>query len=574
MTEKTIATVAKLPTIRIGYYGAEPLIGGLRKEETKYMGPWSVRTTITTTDVGALVVNKVTDPLIGAVLKHSPLAVCVRAADLANYVWRLSDEFNFRRREASLHEVDSYSEALSIIAGKVESSGQSLPISLTYTESSWVLIPGLPSLITVSMWSSLTDGAPITAYFEDEGTLHRLDIAELSNHCTDYRTLLTLGCLSCPANDRCASHLSGNEFPIPETSIYALKNNLLKVPDVGFVPPSVVSSTRSDISVMDINMSKASEMLDIHKELVSKRAEARKFYDSNCQKCSLVKICGTRGLLGDTGEKSKFVGDFCRGKTSVSTEVTLSNYTRVLPFVIETLNTFKYRLELPPDGHLLRLQKALGRLLTWVDTGSKVTREASAYLNNELGLVAPREFIEVMEALDLKGSYEFHYAWRDPLPQAWVKDISSETCEVFGASNPNSNWLVIDHAVYARINYYEYTARFIDATLSAKLHGIKLGGYTKKLSSRQSRLNMVCYLIRQVLLPGRVMCTGAFGNVHTYLPRVNLDRSSYRRNSQVEALSSGLDSTILVDYLKFSLTRYRNNDSYIVETLNKLKEIL
>lgn len=574
MTEKIIATVARIPTIGIGYSGGEPLLGGLRKEETRYGGPWSVRAMITTTDAGALVVSKVTDSLISAVLKHSPLAVCVRADDLSNYVWRLYKEFNFLRMEASLGGVQSYSEAVSIIASKVESSNESLTESLPPTDSSWVLIPGLPNLITVSMWSRLTDGAPIAAYFEDDGTLHRLDIAELSNHCTDYRTLLTLGCLSCPVNDRCASHLSGNEFPMPETNISALKTNLIKVPDVGFVPPSIISRTRSNISVMDINMYKASEMLDIHKELVSKRAEARRFYDSNCQKCSLAEICGTRRLLDNKGEKSKFVGDFCSGKTSVSTDVTLSNYTRVLPFVIETLNTFKYRLKLPTEGHLLSLQEALGRLLTWVDTGSKVTREASAYLNNKLGLVAPREFVELMEALDFKGSYGFHYSWRDPLPRAWVKDITSETSEVFATSNPNSNWLVIDSEVKSCSNYYNYTARFIDATLSAKLIGIKLGGYTKKLSSRQSRLNMACYLIRQVLLPGRVMCTGAFGNVHTYLPRVNLDRSSYRRNSQVEALSSGLDSTNLISSLTFSLTRYQNNDSSILETLNKLKEIL
>lgn len=583
MSKKPIATVAKLPSLSLGWHGGQPMFAG-REEHIGYRGYWSLNSSLGTTDIGAIVVTEVTESLVKAALEHSPLVLGARANDLATYLWKLNQEFNFRRNSLRSIEASSYAEAMAVVAGHTAAFEDTcLPRRLEATENTWVLIPGIPDFLVASVWARLTDGGILTGFYEDGGVLQKLDLSNLDSYCEDYRVLQPLGCLSCPANNKCASHLTGNEFPTPEVDKDRLKKSITRLPDVEFAPPSVLSRYSRNISVLDINMAGSTEMLQVHRELTSLRAEARKFYKNNCDKCSLKLVCGSSKLITQSGEKSEHMGKLCSGKTTVETAVTLDNYTKVLPALVGMLADFNvagYSPAAEVDSRSEILKAALQKLTEWIATGSQVPRELSYYLTTDR-YVMPQEFMDLVDVLDLRGGYNSYQYCSNP----WVSDITSEVAKAVQMGNPKScGWLVLGPRQLNMTYPYQlyHGLSFVDVKLSSRIEGIKSSrGYTKKLGRAQARLNLICYLIRELLLPMAVIRSGSFGSTISYVcPGVTSYKhwNAFTTTYSATTVPDGQAAAHLVESTSYALqealgARYHAN-YLLAKNLTKLKEVL
>ena len=584
MNKKPIATVAKLPRLNLGWHGGQPMFAGL-EEHIGYRGYWSLNSSLGTSNVGAIVVTEVTESVVKAALKYSPLVLGAKAKDLGTYLWKLTQEFNFRKNSLRSVEASSYAEAMAVVAGNTAPfEGTGIPRGLGSTDNSWVIIPGIPDFLVASVWAKLTDGGILTGFYEEEGVLQKLDLSNLDSYCEDYRVLLPLGCLSCPANNKCASHLTGNDFPTPEVDKDLLKKSIARLPDVDSAPPSVLSKYHRNISVIDINMAGAEEMLTVHRELTSLRAEARKFYKNNCDKCSLKLVCGSNKLITQSGEKSEHMGKLCSGKTTVGTAVTLDNYTEALPALVSMLDNFNvagYSPAAEVDSKPRRLKAALQKLTEWIASGSKVPRELSYYLTTDR-YVMPQEFMDLVDILDLRGGYNSYLYFANP----WVSDITSDVAKaVQMAKHKSCGWLVLGprQLNMACSSYPPYRAlRFVDVKLSTKIEGITSSrGYTKKLGRAQARLNLICYLIRVLLLPTAVIRSGSFGNTVSYVcPAVTSYKhwNAFTTTYSDATVPDGQAAARLVESTSYALQRAVGggyHTSYLLaKNLTELKEVL
>jgi hypothetical protein len=329
-------------------------------------------------------------------------------------------------------------------------------------------------------------------------------------------------------------------------------------------------------------MAGATKMLQVHRELTSLRAEARKFYKNNCDKCSLKLVCGSNKLITQSGEKSEHMGKLCSGKTTVETAVTLDNYTEVLPALVGMLDNLNPVGYSPDASKPRRLKAALQKLTEWIATGSQVPRELSYYLTTDR-YVMPQEFMDLVDVLDLRGGYASYENWAKP----WVSDITSEVAKAVHMGKPKSSgWLVLGprqlNTSYNSYPIHYRELRFVDVKLSSRIEGIPSSrGYTKKLGRAQARLNLICYLIRALLLPNSVIRSGSFGNKKSYVCSGVLYHrlwNAFTTTHSTTTVPDGKAAAYLVESTSYALQEVlggRYGPNYrLAKNLTKLKEVL
>lgn len=519
--------------------GAKWFFGDYIPEQQVRLASWTIRGATRPHEQGVVVSDELDENLVKLLTKQYGVVTVALLAAAKEYCVSMDaniQDLSYKVRRANggskNHSVtlSEYVQALAA-ASDIGNSFTKPSKNLVYIQSTnqVVYFVGIPSFIMLSMWNRYTNSSPLTLYVDtDEGVTSVKLHEEVAPLCTRYESLVSAGCLACPARDNCTESLLNYDLSVPFVSKERVTRLVSKRYRV--LPPSdcKATSNQSPLSFMDMDMCGAIERNAQRSARRKAIAKNSSFYHKNCSSCELQLTCGSsstyRSVAHDGTEVNQGMYEICPGKVPSKFEVTEDNYLEVFDILISSI---LIATERGPD-----LKEAcLAHISSWVESSGKMPGHAAYYhrkLNGpdvthraNFAYPIPRSLLGLAYQLGFTGSYlHNYYYYRYPVG-SWLQDSSEELWTLLRSPKKFSDWVAIlpEHQrVRSDTGYWPAIYECVDTLLLKDIMGVKNSTPSKAYRTKASRIFLATEFICYFLTPGRTVRYGHFGMNRAYLP--------------------------------------------------------